>query len=148
MDKILYNIWHVKNRLLPANPDANPPTAAGLETLTTGTIFQKHNTKFYVSIATLSVNNSIKFLDHLKQGFKRMISWNKYRSEITTQPKIDDLNYMIDPTLGDTNRLFVLSFKNGDDNPAGNSFDEYYMPQVEIKDFDALIANKPFLING
>ena len=77
-----------------------------------------------------------------------MISWNKYRSEITTQPKIDDLNYMIDPTLGDTNRLLVLSFKNGDDNPAGNSFDEYYMPQVEIKDFDALIANKPFLING
>ena len=95
----MYNIWHIKNRWLPTNPDANPPIAAGLETLTTGAIFQKHNAKLYVSIVTLSVNNSIKFLDHLKQGFKKMISWNNYKSEITTQPKINNLNYMIDPTF-------------------------------------------------
>ena len=28
--------------------------------------------------------------------------------------------------------------------PTRNSFDEYYMPLVEIKDFNALIDNKPF----
>ena len=28
--------------------------------------------------------------------------------------------------------------------PTRNSFDEYYMPLVEIKDFNALINNKPF----
>ena len=38
----------------------------------------------------------------------------------------------------------LLSFKNGDDDPAKNYFDEYYMPLVEIKDFNALINNKPF----
>ena len=42
------------------------------------------------------------------------------------------------------NRLFVLSFKNGDDNPVRNSFDEYCKSLVEIKDFNALIDNKPF----
>ena len=42
------------------------------------------------------------------------------------------------------NRLFVLSFRNDDDGPTGNSFVEYYMPLVEIKDFNALIDNKPF----
>ena len=51
---------------------------------------------------------------------------------------------MIDPTLSNINRLFVLSFKNGDGDPTRNSFDKYYMPSVEIKDFNALIDNKSF----
>ena len=37
----------------------------------------------------------------------------------------------------------MFSFKNGDDDPTRNYFDEYYMPLVEIKDFNALIDNKP-----
>ena len=40
--------------------------------------------------------------------------------------------------------MFVLSFKNGDDDPNRDSFDEDYMPLVEIKDFNALIDNKLF----
>ena len=37
----------------------------------------------------------------------------------------------------------MFSFKNGDDDPTRNYFDEYYMPLVEIKDFNTLIDNKP-----
>ena len=51
---------------------------------------------------------------------------------------------MIDPTFRNINSLFVLSFKNGDDDPTRNSFDEHYMPLIEIKDFHALIDKKPF----
>ena len=51
---------------------------------------------------------------------------------------------MIDQTFYNINRLPVISFKNSDDNPARNSFDGDYMPLVEIKDFNALIGNKPF----
>ena len=32
--------------------------------------------------------------------------------------------------------LFILLFKNSDDDPARNNFDKYYMPLAEIKDFD------------
>ena len=39
--------------------------------------------------------------------------------------------------------MFVLSFKNGDNDPTRNSFDKWYMIVVEIKDY-ALIDNKPF----
>ena len=42
------------------------------------------------------------------------------------------------------NRLLVSSIKNGNDDPARNSFDKYYMLLVEIKYFNALIDNKPF----
>ena len=40
--------------------------------------------------------------------------------------------------------MFVLSFKNGENDPTRNFFDKYYMPLVDIKDFNALIDNKPF----
>ena len=45
----------------------------------------------------MSINNNIKFLEKIKQGFKRTISWNKYRSERTAQPKNNNLDYLIDP---------------------------------------------------
>ena len=40
--------------------------------------------------------------------------------------------------------MFVLLFKIGSNNPKRNSFDEYYLPLVEKKGFNALIDNKPF----
>ena len=40
--------------------------------------------------------------------------------------------------------MFVLSFKNGNDDPTRDSFDKYYVSLVEVKDFNALIDNKPF----
>ena len=90
------------------------------------------------------INDNIEFLENIKPRFRRAISWNKYRSEITTQLKSNNLDYLIDPTCRNINRFFILSFKNGDDDPSRYSFDKYYMPLVEIKDFNALINNKRF----
>ena len=78
----------------------------------------------------------MKFLENIQQGFKRTISWNKYRSEITTQPKNNNLDYSIDATFRNINRLFVLSFKSGNVDTTKNFFD--YMPLVEIKIFNAI----------
>ena len=92
----------------------------------------------------MSINDNIKFLESIKQEFKRTISLNKYRPEIIAQPKSNNLDYLIDPTFRNIKRLFILSFKNGEDDPSMNSFLKYYLPLVEIKDFNALIDNKPF----
>ena len=45
------------------------------------------STKLYVPIVTLSINDNINFSKNLKQEFEITITWNKYRSEITTQPE-------------------------------------------------------------
>ena len=90
------------------------------------------------------INGNIKFLENIKQVFKRTISWNKYRSETTTQAKNNNLDYLIDPTFRNINRLFVLSFKNGDNDPTRDSFNKYYMLLVEMKDSKELIGNKRF----
>ena len=47
---------------------------------------------------------------------------------------------MIDPTFTKVNRLFILTFENEDDR---TSFSKYYVPKVEIKDFNVLIDGKP-----
>ena len=96
-----------------------------MATTTTSATFQINNAKIYVPVVTFSINDNIKFLENIKQGFKRTISWNKYRPEITTQTKNNNLDYLIDPTFRNINRLFVPSFKNGNDDPTRDSFDKY-----------------------
>ena len=97
---------------------------------------------FPLSLCLLMIISN--FQKNIKQGFKGTISWNKYKSEITKQPQSDNLHHLTDATSGNINRLFVLSFKSGDDGPTRNSFDEYYMSLVEIKGFNPLIDNKLF----
>ena len=60
----------------------------------------------------MSINNNIKFLEIIKQGFKRKIFGNKCRSEITAHPKNNNLDYMIDPTFRNIDRLLVSLLKN------------------------------------
>ena len=43
---------------------------------------------------------------------------------------------MIDPTIRNINRLFVLSFKKSDNDHTRDFFGKYYMSLVEIKDFN------------
>ena len=126
------------------NPNANTPVLVVVAIQTTGATFQINNTKLYFPVVTLSLNDNMAFLENIKQRFRRTISWNKHRSEITTQPKNNNLDYLIDPTFRNINRLFVLLLKNGNNDPTRNSFDKYYMSLVEIRGFSVLIDNKSF----
>ena len=116
----------------PARPAIKSPTNA---------TFKLTGTKLYVPVVTLSTEDDKNLLVRLKSGFKRTIKWNKYRSEMTNQTKTNNLNYLIDPTFNKVNRLFVLSFENEEDR---TSFSKYYVPKVEIKDFNVLIDRKGF----
>ena len=117
-----------------ADPDVKPAVAA-IDNPTNATL-KIADAKLYVPVVTLSTENDKKFLEQLRTGIKRTIKWNKYRSEITNQ------NYlMTDPTFTKVNRLFVLSFENENDR---TSFSKYYVPNVQIKDFNVLIDGKSF----
>ena len=60
---------------------------------------------------------------------------------MSNETKNNNLNYLIDPISTNVNRLFVLSFEDENDR---TSFSKYYVPKVEIKDFNVLIDVKPF----
>ena len=38
--------------------------------------------------------------------------WARYRTQIINQSATNNLNFLIDPTFNNVNRLFVLSFPN------------------------------------
>ena len=89
-----------------------------------------------VPVFTLSKENDTKLFEQLKTGFKRTIKWNKYRPQMTIQPQNNNLNYLIDPTFTNINRLFVFSFTTTNAGDDRDSFSDYFVPDVEIKDFN------------
>ena len=103
-------------------------------------IFQIKDTKLYVPVVTLWKENDIELLEQLKSGFKRSIKWNKCRSQMTIQPQNNNLNYLIDPTFMNANRLFVLSFPRNNNSDRRYSFSNYYVPKIKINDFNVLIC--------
>ena len=114
-----------------------------------GGTFKIKYTKFYVPVVTLSKENDTKLLEQLKTGFKRTIKWSKYRSQMTVQPQNNNLNYLIDPTFRNVNRLVVLSFQRiaGENNTIKDhrdSFSHYYVPNAKIKDFNVWIDGERF----
>ena len=111
-----------------ANPNADPAIPA--INAPTNATFKIRDGKLHVPVVTLSKQDDNKLLEQLKKGFKRTVKWNRYRSEMTTCTKTNNLNYLIDLTFNKFNRLFVLSFENEDDR---FSFSQYYTPEVEIK---------------
>ena len=82
----------------------------------TGTTLAINDCKLYVPEVTLSKDDEIKLLSNLKSGFKREIIWNKYRSQMTTEA-IDR-----------------------------QSFSQFYLPKVLVKDFNVIIDKLAFLI--
>ena len=49
------------------------------------TKFQIRDTKLYVLVVTLSTQDNEKLSKHLKSGFKRIISWNKYQTRVSAE---------------------------------------------------------------
>ena len=105
------------------------------------TKFKITETKLYVPVVTSSTQDYAKLLQQLKSGFKRTISWSKYESYIKTFAQNRYLNYLINPSFEGVNRLYVLSFENENDRTLHPT---YYLPKVEIKDYNVMIDGKNF----
>ena len=98
-------------------------------------------TNLYVPVVTLSTQDNAKLLSQLKSGFKRTISWNKYLSKPELLRRNPNLNHLVEPSFQEVNRLFALAFEN-DTQKASNK--RYYLPNVEIKDYNVMIDGKNF----
>ena len=75
----------------------------------TNTIFEINSAKrYFPRVVTLAINDNIKFLENIKQGFKKkqFLGTNIYLKQ---KPKKPNLNYMIDPTFRNISRLFFHS---------------------------------------
>ena len=99
------------------------------------------NTRLYVPAVTLSTQENAKLLQQLKSPFKRVINWNKYLSKPELLAQNPNLNHLVEPSFQGANRLFVLAFENDAQRTGAK---RYYLPTVEIKDYNALINGENF----
>ena len=98
-------------------------------------------TNLYVPVVTLSTQDNSKLLPQLKSCFKRRIHWNKYLAKPELLAQDPNLNHLFGPSFQGVNRLFVLAFGN---DAQRTSNKRYYLPNVEIKDYNVLIDGKNF----
>ena len=98
-------------------------------------------TNLYVPVVTLSTQDNSKLLPQLKSCFKRRIHWNKYLAKPELLAQDPNLNHLVGPSFQGVNRLFVLVFGN---DAQRTSNKRYYLPNVEIKDYNVLIDGKNF----
>ena len=100
--------------------------------------FEITDTKLYVPVVTLSTKQNVKFL---KSDFKRVVNWNKYLSKPELLRRNANLKYLIEPSFQGINRLFILVFENYTQRTAHSN---YYLPNVEIKDYNITINGENF----
>ena len=64
---------------------------------------------------------------------------------MSTEANNNNLNILIDPTFINVNRLFVLAYQvDANNNDDRQSFSQFYLPRVMIKDFNVIIDKLAF----
>ena len=87
---------------------------------------------------------SLQLLCQLKiiqNDFKRIIDWNKYLTKPELLARNANLIHLIEPNFQGINRLFVLAFEIVAQRTSNK---RYYIPNVEIKDYNVMIDGKNF----
>ena len=103
--------------------------------------FEITDTKLYVPVVTLSTQGNSKLLQQLKSSFKTVINWNKYLSKPELLRRNPNINHLVEPSFQGVNRLFVLAFENDTQRTSAKG---YYLPNVEIKDYNIMINVENF----
>ena len=137
--QLKWNKICVTTSLKERQVDAGPPVVR--DGAPTGASLAINDCKLYIPVVTLSKDDEIKLLTNLKSGFTREIEWNKYRSQVSTEVINNNLNILIDPTFTNVNKLFVLAYQTADDR---QSFSQFYLPRVMVKDFNVIIDTLAF----
>ena len=77
-----------------------------------GATFTTTETKLYVLVVTLSIQDNENLLTQLKSGYKRTINWNKYLSQQELLAQNPNSNHLVQLSFQGINRLFVLAFED------------------------------------
>ena len=72
---------------------------------------------------------------------QRVINWSKYLSKPELLAQNPNLNHLVEPSFQGVNILFVLAFEN---DAQRTSSKVYYLPSVEVKNYNVMINAENF----
>ena len=96
---------------------------------------------FSCNLKNWRTQDNVKLLQQLESSFKGTVNLNKYVSKRLIERQNSYWDYLTAQGFHGTNRLFVLSFK---DNAVREGHTRYFLPTVEIKDYNVTIDGKIF----
>ena len=107
------------------------------------------NTKLYIPIVTLSSKDNVKLVKLLEEGFKRPVYWNEYQTKIESR-NLDNnslTKFPLGASFEGVRGLVVLAFDdtvNGTKKVERNSHTKYFLPRVNITNYNVLIDGRNF----
>ena len=89
------------------------------------------DSKLYVPVVTLSIEDDATLTKLLNDGFKRSVYWNKYK--VIPNKAYNQNNYireLLDASYQGVKRLFVLAY---DDQVTADTNRKYFLPRIKIE---------------
>ena len=123
-----------------------------LSSAETAVTFAITDTKPYVPIVTLKIEDNAKLSKLLNEGFKRSIYWNEYKvtpNKIVEIAAVNEEKYireLLDSSWQGVKRLFVLAYNNtaGNNQVSVDSYKKYFLPRVKIENYNIEIDGRNF----
>ena len=114
-------------------------------------IFQVTKGELYIPVVTLNTENNNKLTELLSKGFERTEVWNEYKSKIeriNVPANYDSFTKTtLDTSFQGVSRLLAVACRTVDIQRNINnqlSRQRYYLPRVEIRDYNVLIDGRNF----
>ena len=112
----------------------------------TAATFTITDTKVYIPVVTLKIEEDTKLSKLLSEGFKRSVYWNKYKvipNKIYNEN--DYIRELLDASYQGVKRLFILAYGNaGNDLVTANSHRKYFLPRIKIENYNIEIDGRNF----
>ena len=110
----------------------------------TAATFAITDTKLYVLVVTLKIEDNAKLSELLSEGFKRSVYWNKYQAILKDHAENENIRERLDDSFQGVNKLFVLAYARGDTITYENSYRRYFLPRFKIKNYNTEIDGRNF----
>ena len=101
------------------------------------------DTKLYVPVVTLKIEDNVKLSKLLSEGFKRSVYWNKYKT-IFEDYNNEYVRERLDASFQGVNKLFVLPYVHGANVTNENSYRRYFLLRLKIKNYNIEIDGRNF----
>ena len=112
-------------------------------------VFIINDTKLCVPVVTLSKEDNKDFIEQQNKGFQRSIYWNQYKTKEQNENAANNVfKYInLDPSFQGVNRLFIMTYLRGGNNPGRNSRQKYYLPRSNLNKYNVIIDGRNFYDN-
>ena len=110
----------------------------------TAATFTITDTKLYVPVVTLNIEDNAKLSELLSKGFERSVYWNKYKAILRNYAANSHIIERPDASFQGVIKLFVLPYASGDNVTDENSCRKYFLPRLRIKNYNIEIDGRNF----